>query len=103
MNEKQSLVYSLYAQSQLMIETLDNLEGTKFSSKKERNLLKRVQEHNLYRIDQLHKDLDEDQQISVNDMVEATETTIDAIKHKGVRIYIALMKALKNGEIKFED
>jgi len=103
MNELQSLAYSLFAQSQLMIETLDKLKGTKLSSKKERNLMKRVQELNMHRVNKIHEDMDEDQQRSINDMIRATNTTIKAIKHKGVELYIGLMEAVEKGEVKFEE
>ena len=76
MNEKQNLAYYLFSLSQLMIECLDELEGTKLSSKKERNLMKRVQQINEGRINAIHKEMDTEQQISLNDMIKASKVSV---------------------------
>ena len=100
MDKNTKLALMLFANTQITLELLDELEGTLLSSKKERNLMKRVQERNEYRINKLYKELDDDTQDVINQTVSAVETTVRAASELDLGLYIQLMDDLRTGKIK---
>ena len=100
MDKNTKLALMLFANTQITLELLDELEGTLLSSKKERNLMKRVQERNEYRINKLYKELDDDTQGVINQTVAAVETTVRAASELDLGLYIQLMDDLRTGKIK---
>ena len=100
MDKNTKLALMLFANTQITLELLDELEGTLLSSKKERNLMKRVQERNEYRINKLYKELDDNTQDVINQTIVAVETTVRAAAELDLGLYIQLMGDLRTGKIK---
>ncbi len=100
MDKNTKLALMLFANTQITLELLDELEGTLLSSRKERNLLKRVQSINEFRINKLYKELDNDTQDIIQQTTKAVETTIRASAELDLGLYIQLMDDLRTGKIK---
>ena len=100
MDKNTKLALMLFANTQITLELLDELEGTLLSSRKEKNLLKRVQSINEFRINKLYKKLDDNTQDVVNKTVTAVETTVRCAAELDLGLYIQLMEDLRKGKIK---
>ena len=100
MDEKTKLALMLFANTQITLDLLDELEGTLLYSRKEKNLLKRVQEKNEFRINKLYAELNKDTQKIIQQTTNAVETTIRAAAELDLGLYIQLMDDLRRGKIK---
>jgi len=101
--EQTKLALMLFANTQIALELQDRLEGTLMYNKKHRNILARVQEKNEFTINKLYKELDDDTQKIINEMVKASEVVLDAMTTSSLTLFTGLMEELKKGNIKIQE
>lgn len=109
MSPEANLMMMLFANTQLQIELLDEVSNTRFYNQSYKSLTNNLQKRNEPIIENLFKnfkefgDQEETAQIFFNQTVEAVELFKEAIKNTNIENFIALMKAVRDGELMMFD